>query len=63
MNADKEFIKKQLELQKIHVSDESDYEYIARIYNNIIEAEKVLDEFPELDDEKIILTMDLKEVN
>lgn len=63
MQADREFIKKQLELQKIHVSEESDYEYIARVYNNIIEAEKVLDEFPELDNEKVILTMDLEEVN
>lgn len=63
MKVDNAFIKQQLDLQNIQVPDESDYQYIARVYQSVMDSEKVLDEFPDLDSEKIILTMDLKEVN
>lgn len=62
MNTDKEFLKQQLANQDIHVSDE-DLSYVQRVLGIIDEGAAHLEEFPDVEDQSIMLTMDLEELN
>lgn len=62
LNTDKEFLKQQLANQDIHASDE-DLGYVQRVLGIIDDGAKHLEEFPEVEGESIMLTMDLEELN
>lgn len=59
---DKEYLKQQLSLQGI-TTNEEDLHYVERVLSIIKQGEKHLKDFPELESQKIILTMDMEELN
>jgi hypothetical protein len=62
MNNEKEFLKQQLTQQGINPSDE-DLTYLQRVLGIIDDGAEELENFPEVEDESIMLTMDLEELN
>lgn len=59
---DKEYLKQQLSLQGI-TTNETDLHYVQRVLSIIKEGEKHLEDFPDLESHKVILTMDKGELN
>lgn len=62
MNTDKEFLKQQLSQQGIEV-DDKDLSYVQRVLSIIDEGAEQLGEFPDVEDQSIMLTMDLGVLN
>lgn len=60
MEYDKEFLKQQFSLQGITV-DEKELPYVQRVLSIITETEKNLEDFSDIEDQSIILTMDMEE--
>lgn len=61
MEYDNEYLKKQLSLQGI-AADEEDLSYVQRVLSIIRQGEEHLEKFPDLENQKIILTMDMEEL-
>lgn len=61
MEYDKDFLKQQLSLQGINASDE-DVKYVQRVLDIINTGAKQLDDFSDIEDQSIVLTMDLMDM-
>lgn len=61
MEYDKDFLKQQLSLQGINASDE-DVKYVRRVLHIVKQGAEHLDDFSDIEDQSIALTMDLMDM-